>query len=54
MALGSPRLADDGGILRNNRGFVKSCFSVPFGEVFAFESELMAVMHALDYAKVRF
>ena len=35
-ALGSPGVGGCGGIFRNCRAFVKGCFAIPLGQVFAF------------------
>lgn len=53
VALGSSGLAGGAGIFTNSKGFVKDCFSVLFGKVYAFETELLASMHALECAKDR-
>ncbi|KAK3221988.1 hypothetical protein Dsin_009013 [Dipteronia sinensis] len=49
-ALGSPGVGDYGGVFRTCRSFVKACFVVPLGQVFAFEAELLAASLAINYA----
>ncbi|KAK3198315.1 hypothetical protein Dsin_021730 [Dipteronia sinensis] len=39
-----------GGVFRTCRSFVKACFAVPLGQVFAFEVELLAASLAINYA----
>ncbi|KAK3193170.1 hypothetical protein Dsin_024480 [Dipteronia sinensis] len=48
--LGSPGVGGCGGVFRTYRYFVKACFAVPFGQVFAFEAELLAASLAINYA----
>lgn len=43
-------LGPSGGIFQTSCGFVKGCFVIPLGFVYAFEAELLAVMHALEIA----
>ncbi|KAK0572334.1 hypothetical protein LWI29_030054 [Acer saccharum] len=49
-AFGSPGLAGCAGVFRTCRGFVRGCFAIPLGVCFAFEAELAAAVHAIDYA----
>ncbi|KAK3184210.1 hypothetical protein Dsin_031496 [Dipteronia sinensis] len=49
-AFGSPGLAGCAGVFRTCRGFVKGCFAIPLGVCFAFKVELVAAVHAIDYA----
>ncbi|KAK3229688.1 hypothetical protein Dsin_001569 [Dipteronia sinensis] len=49
-ALSSPGVGDCGGVFRNCRAFVKGCFAVPLGVVFAFEVELFAGSMAINLA----
>ncbi|KAK3183818.1 hypothetical protein Dsin_031104 [Dipteronia sinensis] len=49
-AFGSPGLAGCAGFFCTCRGFVKGYFAIPLGVCFAFEVELAAVVHAVDYA----
>ncbi|KAK2643687.1 hypothetical protein Ddye_018882 [Dipteronia dyeriana] len=49
-AFGSPGLAGCAGVFCTCRGFVKDCFTIPFGVCFAFESELAVAVYAIDYA----
>ncbi|KAK3192975.1 hypothetical protein Dsin_024285 [Dipteronia sinensis] len=49
-AFGSPDLAGYAGVFRTCRGFVKGCFAIPLGVCFAFEAELAAAVHTIDYA----
>lgn len=53
-ALGSPCLADGGGVFQNSRGFIKGCFSIPLGTIYAFEAKMIIVMYALEVAKANF
>ncbi|KAK3184762.1 hypothetical protein Dsin_032048 [Dipteronia sinensis] len=39
-----------GGVFQTWRSFVKACFAVPLGQVFAFEAELLAASLAINYA----
>ncbi|KAK3189348.1 hypothetical protein Dsin_028909 [Dipteronia sinensis] len=48
--LGSPSVGDCGGVFRTCKSFVKACFTVSVGQVFAFEVELLAVSLAINYA----
>ncbi|KAI9180257.1 hypothetical protein LWI28_002883 [Acer negundo] len=45
--LGSPGV---GGVFRTGRSFVKACFAVLLGQVFAFEAELLVASLAINYA----
>ena len=36
--MGSPGVDGCGGIFQNCRAFVKGCFAIPLGQVFAFEA----------------
>ncbi|KAK2642030.1 hypothetical protein Ddye_023793 [Dipteronia dyeriana] len=47
---GSPGLAGFAWVFHTYRGFVKGCFAIPLGVCFAFEAELVVVVHAMDYA----
>ncbi|KAK0608762.1 hypothetical protein LWI29_035530 [Acer saccharum] len=38
------------GVFRTCRGFIRGCFAIPLGVCFAFEAELAAAVHAIDYA----
>ncbi|KAK3225743.1 hypothetical protein Dsin_005605 [Dipteronia sinensis] len=49
-ALSSPGVGGCGGVFRNCRAFVKGCFAVPLGQVFAFEAELLAASMAINFA----
>ncbi|KAK3193386.1 hypothetical protein Dsin_024696 [Dipteronia sinensis] len=49
-ALSSPGVGRYGGIFRNCRAFVKDCFVVPLGQVFAFEAELITALMAINFA----
>ncbi|KAK3225126.1 hypothetical protein Dsin_004988 [Dipteronia sinensis] len=49
-ALGSPGVSGCGGVFLTYRSFVKACFAVPLGQVFAFEAELHAASLAINYA----
>ncbi|KAK2637349.1 hypothetical protein Ddye_032141 [Dipteronia dyeriana] len=49
-ALGSPGMGGYGGVFQTCRSFVKACFAVPLGQVFAFEAELLATSLAINYA----
>ncbi|KAK3193274.1 hypothetical protein Dsin_024584 [Dipteronia sinensis] len=49
-ALGSPGVGGCGGIFRTCRSFVRACFAVPLGQVFAFEAELLTASLAINYA----
>ncbi|KAK2663348.1 hypothetical protein Ddye_001922 [Dipteronia dyeriana] len=49
-ALHSPGVGGCGGVFRTCRSFVKACFAVPIGHVFAFEAELLAASLAINYA----
>ncbi|KAK3213082.1 hypothetical protein Dsin_017788 [Dipteronia sinensis] len=49
-AFGSPGLAGCAGVFCTYKGFVKSCFAIPLDVCFAFEAELAAAVHAIDYA----
>jgi ribonuclease HI len=49
-AIGSPGVGGCGGIFRNCRAFVKGCFAIPLGQVFAFEAELLAASLAINFA----
>ena len=49
-AMGSPGVGGCGGIFRNCRAFVKGCFAIPLGQVFAFEAELLAALLAINFA----
>ncbi|KAK2662084.1 hypothetical protein Ddye_000658 [Dipteronia dyeriana] len=49
---GSPGPSGCGGIFRNCRRFVKGCFVVPLGVMYAFEVELLAVFKAIEFAHI--
>ncbi|KAK3229515.1 hypothetical protein Dsin_001396 [Dipteronia sinensis] len=49
-ALSSPGDGGCGGVFRNCRAFVKGCFAVPLGQVFAFEAELLTASTAINLA----
>ncbi|KAK3189542.1 hypothetical protein Dsin_029103 [Dipteronia sinensis] len=49
-SLGSPGVEGCGGVFRTCRSFVKACFAVPIGQVFAFEAKLLAASLAINYA----
>lgn len=40
-----------GGVSRISKGFVKSYFQVPLGLVYAFEAKIVAIIHALEFAR---
>ncbi|KAI9192845.1 hypothetical protein LWI28_028433 [Acer negundo] len=48
--MGSPGVGGCGGIFRNYRASVKSCFAIPLGQVFAFKTELLAASLAINFA----
>ncbi|KAI9191000.1 hypothetical protein LWI28_001990 [Acer negundo] len=48
--MGSLGFGGCGGIFQNYRAFVKGCFAIPLGQVFAFEAELLAASLAIDFA----
>ncbi|KAK3230592.1 hypothetical protein Dsin_002473 [Dipteronia sinensis] len=48
--MGSSRVSGCGGIFRNCRACVKGCFAIPLGQVFAFETELLAASLAINFA----
>ncbi|KAI9186202.1 hypothetical protein LWI28_014797 [Acer negundo] len=48
--MGSPGFGGCGVIFRNCRAFVKGCFAIPLGQVFAFEAELLAASLAINFA----
>ncbi|KAI9192216.1 hypothetical protein LWI28_019629 [Acer negundo] len=50
VAMGSPGFGGIGGIFRNCRAFVKGCFAIPLGQVFAFKAELLAASLAINFA----
>ncbi|KAK2642786.1 hypothetical protein Ddye_024549 [Dipteronia dyeriana] len=50
VALGSLGVGGCGGVFRTCRSFVKACFAVPLGQVFAFEAELLTASLAINYA----
>lgn len=50
---GSLGLLALGGIFRNCRGFVTTCFHVKVGMGLAFEAEIITVIYALDLAQAR-
>ncbi|KAI9198283.1 hypothetical protein LWI28_012969 [Acer negundo] len=50
VVMGSSGFGGCGGIFRNCRAFVKGCFAIPLGQVFAFEAELLAVSLAINFA----
>ena len=39
-----------GSVFQTCRSFVKACFAVPLGQVFAFEAELLVASLAINYA----
>ncbi|KAI9178075.1 hypothetical protein LWI28_022444 [Acer negundo] len=47
--MGSPGIDGCGGIFRNCKVFVKGCFAIPLGHVFAFEAELLAASLAINF-----
>ena len=47
--MGSPGVGSCSGIFRNCRAFVKGCFNIPLGQVFAFEAELLAASLAINF-----
>ncbi|KAI9157503.1 hypothetical protein LWI28_023591 [Acer negundo] len=49
-AIGSLGFGGCGGIFWNCRAFVKGCFTIPLGQVFAFEAELLAASLAINFA----
>ena len=49
-AFGAPGLAGCAVVFRNCRGFVKDCFAISLRIGFAFEAELAAAIHAIEYA----
>lgn len=49
--LGQPSFAREWSIFHSSRGFVKGCFVVHLGHIFAFEAELLAMIQALEIAK---
>ncbi|KAK2642323.1 hypothetical protein Ddye_024086 [Dipteronia dyeriana] len=48
-ALGSSSVGGCGGVFQTYRSFVKACFAVPLGQVFAFEAELFTASLAINY-----
>ncbi|KAK3198527.1 hypothetical protein Dsin_021942 [Dipteronia sinensis] len=48
--LSSPGVGGYGGVFRNCQTFVKGCFAVHLGQVFAFEAELLAALMAINFA----
>ncbi|KAK3183585.1 hypothetical protein Dsin_030871 [Dipteronia sinensis] len=48
-ALSSRGVGGCGGVFRNCRAFVKGCFAVPLGQVFAFEAELLAASMTINF-----
>ncbi|KAI9181501.1 hypothetical protein LWI28_015585 [Acer negundo] len=48
--IGSLGFGGCGGIFRNCRAFVKGCFAIPLGQVFAFEAELLTASLAINFA----
>ncbi|KAI9182594.1 hypothetical protein LWI28_026984 [Acer negundo] len=48
--MGSPGFGGCGGIFRNCRAFMKGCFAISLGQVFAFEAELLAASLAINFA----
>lgn len=50
FASGSPGLLSCGGVLRNCRGFVTTCFHAKVGTCFPFEAEILAVFYVLELA----
>ncbi|KAK3193727.1 hypothetical protein Dsin_025037 [Dipteronia sinensis] len=49
-ALSSSGVGCCGGVFRNCRSFVKGCFAVPLGQVFAFGAKLLAASMAINLA----
>ena len=49
-ALGSLRLASSLGIFHNCRGFVCDCFAIQIRIAHAFEAELVATIHVINFA----
>ena len=48
-ACGGPNHTACVDVFRICRGFVKDCFAIPLGVCFAFEAELVVVIHAIEY-----
>ncbi|KAK3221853.1 hypothetical protein Dsin_008878 [Dipteronia sinensis] len=48
--LGSPGVGGCRGVFWTCKSFVKACFAVLLGQVFAFEAELLAALLAINYA----
>ncbi|KAI9200016.1 hypothetical protein LWI28_001536 [Acer negundo] len=48
--MGSPGFDGCGGIFRNCKAFVKGCFAISLGQVFAFETELLTASLAINFA----
>ncbi|XP_057767409.1 uncharacterized protein LOC130987739 [Salvia miltiorrhiza] len=48
--MGAPGIIAAGGVFRDNWGWVRGCFHFKGGKGFAFEAELLAVIHAIDIA----
>ena len=50
--MGTPNLASGGGVFRNYRGFVKSCFvhPIPLAFAFAFEAKIVVAIYTVDLA----
>lgn len=51
IELGSSGLAGGGGIVHNSCGFVPRVLYVPFGDCFAYESELCVTLHSIEVAQ---
>ena len=49
-AFGGPDLAGCAGIFRTCRDFVKGYFVIPLSICFAFEADLAATVHAMEYS----
>ncbi|KAK3199394.1 hypothetical protein Dsin_022809 [Dipteronia sinensis] len=48
-ALSSPGKRGYGGFFRNYRSLMKGCFAIPLGQVFAFETELLAASMCINF-----
>ncbi|XP_057811583.1 uncharacterized protein LOC131025811 [Salvia miltiorrhiza] len=51
--MGAPGIIAAGGVFRDNWGWVRGCFHFKGGKGFAFEAELLDVIHAIDIAHHR-
>ena len=50
-AFGCPVHVGCDGVCRTCKGFIKGCFVIPLGVCFAFEGELVVVVHAIEYVQ---